>query len=818
MKTKIRNIVLLTLLITSSVGGFSQELPPALRNFLTRFGEASSLSMYNDEAMLPVVNDRVIDVFTDCFQSTEVMVYNDIYHAAGADEMISVQEYVEYIADNYPEGLLAYIYSPELKKVVHKNGIILYEVVVDKIVKFDFGMDDPPTMYFNTFSQLKLSIAYANNTYKILMIEEARSALSPQAWSYPVIPQSIRVNAAFNPGSLQVSNPDSDFGAFTSESGKSSNVGISGQWDVFGKKHFKAGLMAGVEYQSFSGSLHADKYHTTVNMIDKDNYPYLKIINAKDSQQDYKFSALSIPVGLHFNYSFGQKWHPQMRNINVAKKKFPVQRGLSLEIQAGAKFNYMTGASVESNTGVYNYSGRYAFANNYGGSTDSTVLIISNLPEYGFYSDTAFSGQIEGDVFNRFFVSGYAALNVRYPLNPWCEIFGGAVVNVSLSPLNTPDADAPFSSTVGNTSHLLAYNAASWQSFGVNAGLAFNLKPPKQEYYPYPGMNDLNPYNPSKSKVKFRGSLNKVEFVVNSNTNVKAKFKVSVSGEWSGKTDKFTIAAGKSKTLKFKVPADKSMAATGSFIIHKPFGVEIAAVNGLRFNDVDKQEMTIPVSVMLKDTVFIKNHTINLAVEALPDFNFVYVSLNGRDNVRARKDLVDELRKINRQARFENQEILIYVSTEINRPVVYCNFDIDDPQAIPYTLFLSDQFDAFIDGVSNKYNSAIMDAGDDMHNIEKVIGDNFHISSRLNAVRRYVNFYFLPLDATSYRTPNYIESADNTWIQNLIVGLTNKYCIDVPAENDQYKVFVHLRADQYSEINLGDGIPVNESNNTIILY
>ncbi len=190
-------------------------------------------------------------------------------------------------------------------------------------------------------------------------------------------------------------------------------------------------------------------------------------------------------------------------------------------------------------------------------------------------------------------------------------------------------------------------------------------------------------------------------------------------------------------------------------------------------------------------------------------------TLNGRDN-KALERLVDQLRKLP-DAR-SNQEESDYISTEINRPVVFYNFDINNPSRLQYKAFKTDEFDEFITEVQTRYNSTIEDYVDDLHNIETIIGDNFEVGKRLNAARRYVNYYFLPIDAHYYRIPGYIEEVDNSIIQNLILAITNKYCLDVPAESDQYKVKVLLRADQFNEINMDNRIPINECNNDIELY
>ncbi len=815
MKTFIYKLTLLSLLFLVSASSFSQELPPELRNFLIRFGEASSLGDYDQDLMITKVSENVMDNYIESFVSPEVMVFNDVYHKGNGNEYVTVQKYCDLIAEHYPEGFRAFVYSPELKKVTRRSGNIIYELEVDKYIDIDFGMDNPPHIYFDPYSKLKLTVVYSNGEYKIFMIEHPDGALLSQSWINKTVPQSIAVGGAIGNDAFNIAETAAGFEAITHQNGRLAAGGLTAYWDVFGRRKFKMGLLAGLEYQKGAGSLTTDNYSAVVPMIDIDDYAYNRIITVTDISQEYSYKAISVPLGLHFDYSFDQKWKPLVRSSREAKKRFPVKRALSLQLNAGLKLNYINTSAVDMNTGTYSYVGEYGFYNQING--DTTYVTISDLPEYGLYSDTTFSvANLESNM-KKFYVGGFASINVKYPITTWCEVFGGAVMNFSLTPVNSLSNTAFFTTGVGESSNLMAFHDVSMQSIGVNAGLVFNLKPPKQQYYKYPDFRDLKMYE-ATGGLKYRGSKMKAEITVTSATTFRQKLTAEMTGEWLQKPEKYKFSAGKAKKLKLKIPADASMKSGGTFSIIKPFGVEVTSVNCPEKNDVNSPVIEFPLNTILSSEDCIVNHKMNLQVEKLPNFNFVYVTMKGRDDARARKDLTDELRKIYRKARFENEEILVYISTEINRPVVFCNFDVSNLDYIEYKVFGADAFDEFIDEVKNKYNSAIGDKDDDIHNIETVIGDNFAISERMNASRRYVNYYFLPVDARFYRVQGYIEEADNTVIQELILAITDKYCLDVPVSKDQYKVYVHLRADQYGEISVGNGIPVNECNNMIILY
>lgn len=794
---------------------FAQELPPELRNFLIQYGETSSLGEYDEDLMITTVSENVMDTYIDLFLSPDVIVYNDVYHNGSSKEYITVQKYCDLIAEHYPEGLRSFVYSPELVKITTKNGAPVYEIIVEKYMDIDFGMDNPPHIYFDPYTKLKLTVAYSNDEYKIMMVEQPNGALLSQSWLNKAVPQYLSIGGGIGKSTLSVATTADGFGEITSENGKLQYGSLHAGWDLWGTNKFKAGIMAGVEYGTGTGSLFTDEYHVSLPMVDIDNYNYTRIIDVYDISQEYSFTNISVPLGLRFDYSFGQSWKPLVRSIKEAKRRYPVKRNLSLQLNAGVKFNYVSNSMVDANAGTYNYSGRYGFYNQI--IEDTSYVVINDLPSYGFYSDTTFSAPEMESSMNQFYLSGFASLNVKYPINTWCEVFGGAMMNFSLAPVNTIGEQDYFSTQLGESSNLMAFNDVSLNQVAFNAGLVFNLKPPKQQYYSYPDFGDLKSYKAS-SGMKYRGSKMKAEVTIASQTTFRQKLVAEMTGEWISGSETFKVPAGKMKTLKLKVPADNAMKSGGALLIHKPFGVEVTSIDCPGKNDVNSNNIEFSLNEVLNGNDCVVNNKINLKVEKLPNFNFVYVTLLGRDDSKSRKDLVDEIRKIYRKARFDNEEILVYISTEINRPVVFCNFEVPELDYIDYKVFGADDFDEFTAELLNRYNSAIEDKEDDIHNIETVIGDNFGISERMNASRRYVNYYFMPVDARFYRVPGYIEEADNSVIQELILSITNKYCLDVPASKDQYKVYVHLRADQYGEINVGNGTPMNECNNKIILY
>ena len=816
MKNPLQKICVLILFSLFSLNGFSQELPPALRNFLIDFGKSSSLSNYDTELEYNRVNERMIDVFMNSFISSDAIIFNDVYHGPDAPVYVTVQEYCDLVAEYYPEGFLSFVYSPKLQHVYHKNGNIYYEIEVDKYLSTDFGMENPPHIYFDPYSKLKLSIVFVDNGYKILMIEEARSAFAGEYWIRKIMPQNLTLLGGYTGSSLSVDEVPAGFTDFQSGAGAQSYGALRLSWDLGGKGKLKFGLLSGIEYAKTTNSMNLDSYSATRKLLDKDNYPYLQMVSGKDISQEYSFSSISVPLGIHVDYSFPSKWKPIVASARDAQKRFPVKRNVRLSLNAGVKFNSINASEVNSNSGTYSYAGEYGFWNEI--TNDTSFITIRDLPAYGFYSDTAFSVNDMPSSYKSNYFSAFAEFNVTYPVNQYIEVFAGPVFNVSVSKMNEVENDFVFSSQAGDSRNLLSTSGVSMAGIGANAGIILNIKPPRNAFYPYPELHSLKPYSASKSSAKFKGSFTKTVLNVNVSSDFRQKLLVSLNGEWMAKPQTNKISTGKTKKLTLKYPVDPAINGTGMVNIIKPFGIEVTATNCDYYNNVDHQQIAIPLDSLIRNRGCFVTHNVNLKVEKLPAFNLVYVTLNGRDDANARKDLTDELRKIYRKARFDNEEILIYISTEINKPVVFCNFEVPSIQNISYKVFTADSFDEFINEVRNKYNSAIEDYTEDLHNLEVVMGANFGITQRLNASRRYVNFYFLPVDASYYRVPGYIEEADNSIIQNLIISLTNKYCLDVPVEQDQYKVYVHIRADQYKEISLDRRVPVNECNNKIVLY
>lgn len=824
MKIKIKTSLISLLLVTSlGFSSFGQDIPPALRDFLIQYGKTSSLSRDFIDEQVYKIDEIVVDSFQAMFESPQTIVFNDVYHSKSdtgyIPEYISVEKYCDLIKTHYPEGFQTFTYSPRLIKTkrISKNTS-LYEIVIDKYIRIvDFLTDNPPQAYFDPFVELKLSIIdQGNMDYKIIMIEENRDALANHLWTSKVIPQSVKLYGGFAGGNLSFNNIPENVKNLEDKDITENHLGLGLSWDISGNKNFKFGLLAGIELTKVKGEIDITSYSDMIPMVDIDNYPYKRIIKAQRISQQFDYNALSIPVGLHFDYSFNSSWRDIAKNPEFAKKRFPSKRNIRLSMDVGISYNNVSVSNISDNSGIYSYTGKYQIYNPE--TQDSSTIIVSNQPEYGFYSDTSFSsGDVESSIAKNY-ISGFARINVSYPLTQNIEVFLGPYINFSLNDINEVDDNFMLSSKLNEVNDVMSLTGTKLSGYGINAGVTFNIKPAKNFYYKYPdmpkpgrtdtdrdrGFTDYSPYQTGR-------------FYIVPNSGIKEKLIAIKNANWLKKPKSIKYRANKTKKIGIKYPKGKSDLESAELTFLKPFGIDIRLTNCPEIeNNVNDPALVIPYTKLIDYDYCFENNQIKMDVERLKDFNFIYVTFIGKKSSAARKDVVNKLRKLLKSANNNNQEILIYVSTEIDQPVVLVNFEFDSEGRTSFPVYNMNNKEDFFQKIEREINSNIMDYKDDIHNIENVLKGEFLLGQRLNANRRFVNFDFFMTDAEkAYRIPNYIDESNNSIIQNLILELTRMYCLDVPSDRNQYDVNVYiLRNQRIGEIK----VPINECNNNIIFY
>jgi hypothetical protein len=714
MKIKIKT-TLISLIFISSLGisSFGQDIPPALRDFLIQYGKTSSLGRdYIDEQVYKI-DETVIDSFQVLFESTQTIVFNDVYHSKSdtgyIPEYVTVEKYCDLIKTHYPEGFQTYTYSPRLVKTkrISKN-VTLYEIVVHKYLRIDFLTENPPQAFFDPFVELKLSIVDQGNMfYKIIMIEENRDAFANHLWTSKIIPQSVKLSGGTGNGKMSfdiipdnITNPED-------KNLTGSHFGLQLSWDISGKKNFKFGVLAGVGLSKVKGDLNIENYTNMVSLTDIDNYPYKKIIEATNVSQQFEFSTLSIPVGLHFDYAFNSSWRDIAKNPEAAKKRFPSKRNIRLSLDLGISYNNVSTSKVNENAGIYSYSGKYQIYNPE--TQDSATVVISNLPEYGFYNDTSFSASDVKSAIAKNYISGFASLNVSYPLTQYIELFAGPYVNFSLNNINEVDDNFLLSSQLNEANDILALSDVKFSGYGINAGLTFNIIPAKNYYYKYPripkpaktdtdrgtGSIDYSPYQTG-------------QFFIIPNSGIKEKLVAIQDANWLKKPKSIKYRANKTKKMGIKYPQEKTDIESAELTFLKPFGIEIELTNCPEIeNSVNEHALVIPYSKLIDYDYCFENNQIKINVNRLKEFNFVYVSFIGKKSSEARRDVVNKLRKLLKSANNNNQEVLVYVSTEINQPVVLVNFDFDGKPGFP--VYTMNNKEEFFQKIEREINSNIMD-------------------------------------------------------------------------------------------------------------
>ncbi|MCF8234797.1 MAG: hypothetical protein K9G67_07205 [Bacteroidales bacterium] len=818
----------------------AQNIPIGLRNFIKEYSEYSSLSKYSFDERSITYNDTVKESFESLFynSSDSSFVFNDIYQVGDFPKYITVKRYCELIDSLYNKGFKTYVYSLKLKRSYREKGNTLYELTLVKNNTIEFRHRRTITAYYQPFVKLKLSIIYDNAKYKILRIEPANSSLLPEYWACELLPQSLKLGAGFGNSSLNMKTNPNTMSGISYSAGNEMDLSLTANWDLAGNNNFKLGLFSGLYYGNVKNiGLKVNRYYEEVSSTDIDSYPYILQIEARDIEQKYDIKILSVPLGVSFNYAFKSSWKEvpesmkSIKNYSDFKNYYPVRPGISIELNAGLKYHLVNSSKVIDNTGTYSYSGRYKIWNPQ--LSDSSTVTISDLPEYGFFSDTTFSNQSTNTVFKESYLGVFSELYVKISLNQIFEIYAGPSAGFALTDVNEKNAQFILSEKAGEANNLMSARSFGLSNFGFNAGVVLNLKPTRQNFFKYAKLSRAGD-DFEKASGFDRFEIN-ISSRADRNVDIK-KLPALLHGDWLKKPKKYRMPLNKSRSLKIKYPEKWLLTESGSFTIYKPFGYDVLLEDCPEKNNVNDPLIRFKLSDLINDkTGCVSDDELSIYVKKLPDFNFVYVSLlreQGDDLSSSaaknrRERIADLLKEQVNEARKSNKEILIYLSAFVHNPIVYCNFDLNLTENMKWegnqiiiskpmgdkvtvTVFKVDEFGKFKENLINRYVSNIADVEAEKRNLLNV-KELLNLNARLNSERRFVSYNYIPFDVSFYKQRKTIKP----FILEFISYIESEYGFDAETDESRYMINVYVSRDQYKDQQL---IPVLETNHKVKKY
>jgi hypothetical protein len=785
----LKKTYLITFLVLS-ISLQAQNVPFEVRNFLLDFEKVIDLGEFDSELLSNRFSTTAAEKFINFFIDKDLLIYNDLVQESGYPLYLNPGEYVKRVSELYPVGLVVYISNTEILNVKEYSTYSLYVVEVEKTILIDNMIDNPPIPKFHSPVRLIFYIVKYTNapTIKIIGIEAAGTAVNNKSIYNNYQPDRVEFNAHFSTLNINFNAIPEQYKEVKT-SGNQNRYGLLLGWDLSGKKSLTYGIAAGVFYDktNFSTDLasYTDNY---IPSIDKDSFHYNKIISGKGVNQDNSRGQLSVPLYFNLNWELPARW-----GNKYAKRSFSgdlsYKRGINFNFRIGPHIQYHLMGSNDPYQGTFSYSGLYRFYNPI--TQDSNSVIISDLPEYGFSSDTSFTTSASNLNYNKINIGLSTQLNISIPIYKSIEFYLGPSLFYNFSSLAQSNDDYVLSGQIGENNSLLSSTKTKSVSYGINAGIILNLHAHRNPYSPV----DLPARVQSQFKTKTaytveKSSLNKMELIVNlfnsqsSTDQKKVKINYTINTDWLKKPIKGNFFGYKAHTLKYSFPQSaNNLNFKSELIIKKPFGYDISCHDTIASNSVNQPQLIVSLDNLNK---LIRNRqTLDLTVTKLPTFNFIYISLyNVSETVEQRQAIVNLVRKIGNEAIYNREEIMVYISTEINKPIAFSNFVTGD---LPDNIVTN--WDQFLYKLEEEWNSRDLTYQEDIANIDQVLGPLLNLDERANANRRYVNYHFMVNESDKYYgiDPDIISDT-----RSLIYFISNKYCEKIPFKSDQYSFNVYL--------------------------
>lgn len=774
----------------SSVSMHAQKVPFEVRNFLLEFEKVVDLGEFDTALLTNRFSTATAEKFTNFFINKEILIYNDIAQVKGTPQYINPSEYVKKVSELYPIGLSVYISDTKILDEKKFSTYYLYVVEIEKTLLIDNMLPNRPEAKFQSPVRLVLYIIRYTNTpgIKIIGIEVAGNAVNNKTSYNGFQPDKIELNYHYNGYNLNFKDiPEQYSGQETS--GHQNRFGILLDWDLNGKKNLTYGLATGLFYDKTKFSTKMASYtDRPIPMTDKDDFSYNRIISGKDVRQDNSMSQLTVPVYFNLRYELNPHWKRQDIK-QTSSTSLAYRRGISFNFRIGPHFQYHLSDANDPYTGNFSYGGLYKFYNPI--TQDSSSVLVDDLPEYGFASDTTFSSSNANLNYKKFNFGISTQLNVSFPIFRYLDFYIGPSLFFNLSNLADTRGDFVLSREIGENNALASSARTSSVAYGLNAGLVLNLHTPR---VPYSSVK-----LPEKAKNQFKaktaytlekGSLIKMALNVNLMNdpglmNKKVKIPYEITTDWHKKSSKGKFTSNNTRILKYDFPQSTgNLNFISSMVIEKPFGYDVKCSDTIAINNVNQPNLAISLESLNK---LVRNRqSLDLTVSRLPIFNFIYVSLyNVHETMEQRKSIVNLVRQLGNEAIYNQEELVVYLSSEAGKPIAYSNFlngsDLPDN--------IVTDWDRFLYKLEEEYNSQDLIYEDDIKNIDQVLNPIMNLDERANAERRYVRYTFIVNESDKYYG---IDPEVQSDIRSLIYFISNKYCANIPFRSDQYSFNVYL--------------------------
>jgi len=780
----------LIIFMVLSISVNAQKVPFEVRNFLLDFEKVIDLSEFDTAVLSNRFSTIAAEKFTNFFINRDILIYNDVAQDDGIPVYITPGEYVKKVQALYPIGLIVYISNTEIVDVKEFASLSLFVVEVEKTIMIDNMIDNPPTPKFISPVRLHFYITrnHSTNEIKIIGIESSGSAINNKTTYGKFYPDRLEFNAGIHDFNVNFKDVPEQYSGIETK-GNHNRFGVLVGWDLSGKKNFRYGLSAGIFYDKTVFSTDLPAYEDLpIPSVDKDNLSYLKMVNGENIKQKNERSQVSIPVYLNLNWELPSRWGTKYARRSFTKD-LSYRRGINFNFRIGPYFNYNLSGSNEPYSGAFSYGGQYTFYNPV--IQDSSTILIEDLPEYGFASDTAFTTTNSNLSYNKFNMGLASSLNISFPIYKYIEIYVGPSLFYNFSSLAQKDDAYILSSEIGENNSLVNSSKTQSVSFGINAGIILNLHAPRAPYstVELPAIAKSQ-FKPKTSYTVEKSSFSKMLLYVNliNDSEIpvsgKAKIPYQISSDWLKKPETGKFSGYKTHKLNYRYPfAVGKLNLQGRLVVRKPFGYDVRCEDTLAFNSVNQHTLEIPLDNLNKLT---ENHqTLDLKVDKLPNFTFIYISLyNVNETMEQRKSVVNLVRQIGNEAIYNQEELMVYLSSEKSRPITYTNFLSGE---LPDNIVTD--WDQFLDNLEEKYNSQDLLYEADIISIDQILGPLVNLDERANAERRHVNYHYVVNESMKYYgyDPEIVSD-----IRSLIYFMSNKFCANIPFKSDQYTFNVYL--------------------------
>jgi hypothetical protein len=275
-----------------------------------------------------------------------------------------------------------------------------------------------------------------------------------------------------------------------------------------------------------------------------------------------------------------------------------------------------------------------------------------------------------------------------------------------------------------------------------------------------------------------------------------------VQSDWMKKPAEGKFSSFKTYSLKYNYPkVVGKLNFKSDLVIEKPFGYDIICSDTLASNSVNTNPLIIPLDNL--NRLAESRQPLDLTVARLPNFNFIYVSLyNKNETLEQRKKIVELVRDLGNNAIINQEELLVYLSSEANKPIAFTNFVSGDD--LPDNIITDWQ--NFLYKLEEEYNSQDLIYEDDIRNIDEILNPILNLDERANAQRRFVNYHFIVNESEKYYG---IDAERQSDIRTVIQFISNKYCSKIPFKSSQFIYNVYLTERYMNERRSPSDININ---------